>query len=273
MRSTVLMATLTIAALIATACGGQAAPPAPTNPPAQPNQPSAGGKNDLAGTSWAMTTLNGQPALKATAVTLNFIADKAAGSDGCNNYSTTYVADGSTIKLKEPIATTMMACADPIMKQATAYLQALGQAASYKATATQLTLADASGKELAVFAAQSNDLADTSWNVISYNNGKQAVVSVMGNTTLTAHFGADGNLSGSSGCNTYNATYETSGQNIKIGPPATTRMACEQAVMDQETQYLAALQTAATYKIDGTKLEMRTADGALAATFQKAAGQ
>jgi heat shock protein HslJ len=47
-------------------------------------------------------------------------------------------------------------------------------------------------------------------------------------------------------------------------------MACEQAVMDQEQQYLAALQSAATYRIDGSKLELRTADGALAADFARA---
>jgi heat shock protein HslJ len=38
--------------------------------------------------------------------------------------------------------------------------------------------------------------------------------------------------------------------------------------MDQETQYLAALQSAATYRIEGTGMELRTKDGALAADFQ-----
>jgi heat shock protein HslJ len=41
-------------------------------------------------------------------------------------------------------------------------------------------------------------------------------------------------------------------------------------VMEQEMQYLQALSTAATYRIDGSKMEFRTADGALAATFQRA---
>ena len=48
-------------------------------------------------------------------------------------------------------------------------------------------------------------------------------------------------------------------------------MACEDpaGIMDQEQQYLAALQTAATYQIEGNVLELRTADGALAADFNK----
>jgi len=163
-----------------------------------------------------------------------------------------------------------MACADPIMQQATAYQQALAKATTYKANAKQLTLYDASNKELAVFNAQSNDLAGTSWIVISYNNGKQAVVSVSAGTELTANFSTDGKLSGNSGCNTYTASYTTDGNKISIGPAAVTQKACEQAVMDQEQQYLAALATAATYRIDGNKLELRTADGALAAQFSKA---
>ncbi len=37
--------------------------------------------------------------------------------------------------------------------------------------------------------------------------------------------------------------------------------------MEQESQYLAALGTAATYRIEGERLELRTAEGALAADF------
>jgi heat shock protein HslJ len=40
-------------------------------------------------------------------------------------------------------------------------------------------------------------------------------------------------------------------------------------VMDPEAQYLAALESAATYQIEGTVLELRTQDGALAVDFSK----
>jgi heat shock protein HslJ len=266
MRNKGLMATLLMIALIAAACAPAAAPAVQ---PAQPKEQPVSGTNTLDGTSWMLVTLNGQAALKDTPVTLNFAAGKAAGSDGCNSYTGSYTADGTNIKFDQ-MASTMMACADPIMNQATAYMQALAKAATYKANAKQLTLFDAGGKELAVFNAQSNDLAGTSWIVTGYNNGKQAVVSVAIGTELTANFGTDGKLSGSAGCNNYTASYQTDGKKIAIGPAASTQKACEQAVMDQEQQYLAALSTAATYRIDGTKLELRTADGALAASFTRA---
>ena len=228
------------------------------------------GKDTLDGTSWTLTTLNGQPALKDTTVTLNFMAGKVVGSDGCNNYNGSYTADGTNIKFNQ-LASTMMACPEPIMKQATTYSRRWDRRPRTRPMPSSSRCHDASGKELAAFSAQSNDLTGTSWIVTGYNNGKQAVVSVAAGTELTANFGADGKLSGSAGCNNYMASYQTDGNKISIGPAASTKKACEQAVMDQETQYLAALSTAATYRIDGNKLELRTADGALAASFTKAA--
>ena len=44
-------------------------------------------------------------------------------------------------------------------------------------------------------------------------------------------------------------------------------------MMEQEQQYLKALQTAATARFEGERLELRTADGALAATLAKAPGR
>jgi len=265
------------AGLLLASCGGEpAATPTSTSGPsaqgAAAGQSGAGGA--LPGTSWSLTSLNGQPPVRGTTVTLNFGTDgRVSGNDGCNSYTTTYTSDATTVKINTPAAATLMACPAPVMDQATAYDKALGQAATYKIDGQQLTLNDSGGKELAVFAAQSSDLAGTSWNVIAYNNGKQAVVSVINGTTITANFGKDGNLSGSGGCNNYSATYTTDGKStISIGPAAATRKACAepQGVMEQEAAYLNALSTAATYRIDGNQMEMRTSDGAIAASFLKA---
>jgi heat shock protein HslJ len=86
------------------------------------------------------------------------------------------------------------------------------------------------------------------------------------NTEITAMF-ENGKLTGSAGCNTYNGTYTaTSGSSeneITIGPLATTRMACEGRVMDQETRYLSALEAAETYTISDTTLTIYYPGGAL----------
>ena len=49
-------------------------------------------------------------------------------------------------------------------------------------------------------------------------------------------------------------------------------MACAEpeGVMDQESRLVAALETAATYHVEGPSLEMRTADDAIAVRFSRA---
>ena len=225
----------------------------------------------LADTSWTLVSLDGQPAGSGTPVTIRFENGRIGGTDGCNSYSTAYTVNGAKLSIDKNIVATMMACPEPIMQRVAAYITALTQAAAYRIDGGQLTLSDASGKALATFTRQSSELGGTSWIVTGYNNGKQAVVSVVIGSDLTADFGADGNLSGSAGCNNYTAAYEVSGESIKIGPAASTRKACAEpaGVMEQEAQFLKALETAATYRLDGNQLELRTADGALAVTFAK----
>jgi heat shock protein HslJ len=85
-------------------------------------------------------------------------------------------------------------------------------------------------------------------------------------TEITAVF-EEGKVTGSAGCNTYNGTYTvTVGANedeIAIGPLATTRMACQQNIMDQETRYLGALEAAESYIIEDTTLTIYFPGGAL----------
>jgi heat shock protein HslJ len=72
-------------------------------------------------------------------------------------------------------------------------------------------------------------------------------------------------VSGNSGCNNYSGGYKTTGDQLKVGPLAGTQMFCDQpaGVMDQEQQYLAALQNAATFQIDGGTLTIRDANSAM----------
>jgi uncharacterized lipoprotein YbaY len=157
------------------------------------------------------------------------------------------------------------------MQQESAYLAGLQAAATYQMTGDSLVLLDAAGAELMTFAVNTPvELAGSAWRVIGYNNGNEAVVSVIIDTEMTATFGADGQVTGSAGCNNYFAGYELDGDSIAIGPAGATMMMCAEpeGIMEQEQQYLAALGTAATYRIDLDRLELRTADGALAADFE-----
>jgi heat shock protein HslJ len=226
----------------------------------------------LTGQVWALTSLAGKAPIKDTGITIQFSTDNTvSGSSGCNQYSGTYTASGSSLTINTPLASTMMMCAEPVMVQESAYQAALATVKAYSVSGDKLTLYGPNNTEIASYQAASQDLSGTSWNVIGYNNGKQAVVSVMAGTEMDIQFGKDGTVSGKSGCNTYNGPYTVTGNQIKIGPLASTMMACSDpaGIMDQEQQYLAALATAATYQIEGNVLELRTSDGALAADFNK----
>lgn len=203
-------------------------------------------------------------------VTALFAQDRVAGSGGCNRYTGTFTASGQKLTVQVG-GTTMMYCPpEELMAQEAEYLAALGRAASYKVSDNQLQVSGEDGAVLLTYAAlEAKPLAGTNWGLMTYNNGKGAVTSALAGTDITAVFGDGGNLSGSAGCNSYNANYEVDGLKISIGPAATTRMACAEpeGIMEQEAAYLAALQTAARYEITGDELVLLNGEGARAAEF------
>ena len=217
-------------------------------------------------------------ALAGTEITATFDEEgKLGGSSGCNNYSTAYEVSGNQMSISGPIASTMMMCPAPgVMEQEGEYLAALESVASYVIEAKQLTLYNAQGQAILTYVVREpTPLAGTQWDVIGYNNGKGGVVSVVIGTELNALFGEDGTLSGSAGCNNYNAGYEVDDASaaegeISIGPAASTRMFCgePEGTMDQEGLYLAALEMAEVFRIQGDRLQLRTAEGSLVADYQ-----
>jgi len=223
----------------------------------------------LTGKVWVLTALRGKA--PGTDITSEFKAGKVAGSSGCNQYSGTYTSSGNKIRVSSRLASTQKACARAIALQEAAFLKALPAARTYRTNGTKLTLFSAGGAAILTYQAQTQKLQGTSWTVLAYNNGKQAVVSVLDGTKLTAVFGKDGTIAGSSGCNDYHGPVKASAPKISMGPLASTRKFCADpdGVMDQESQYLAALETAATYRVQGSRMEMRATDGALVAQFQR----
>ena len=221
---------------------------------------------DLAGTNWVLSSLDGRLPLPGAVLTLQLAKDGAAtGSDGCNQFRTTYTQKDSSLTFKQPAASTLMACPEPVMKQSALYMDALAKTTTFMATERVLILFG--GNEiLATFVTESQGLADTAWDVINFNNGRGAVVSVLPETELTVLFGADGSVTGSAGCNEYVASHLAISNTIKISAPGTTLRFCAEpkGIMDQEFEFLNALESAATYNITGDVMQMRTADDQLA---------
>jgi heat shock protein HslJ len=225
----------------------------------------------LEGSSWVLTELNSQAALTDPLVTLSFKDGQLGGTDGCNHYGGSYTTQGSQLTIGKDIFSTMMACEEGIMQQASAYIGALTNAVQYEISGKSLKLIDGNGAVLAVFNAQSQDLAGTSWIVTGFNNGAEAVVSPLLDTEITLSFDADGKVSGKV-CNSFFGSVETTSGTIKISEMGRTEMFCvePQGIMEQEDQFLSALTAAATYRVDGNHLEMRTSGDAIAVSLTKA---
>jgi heat shock protein HslJ len=224
---------------------------------------------ELDGTLWTLSSLPGHSLVTGATPTLRFEGGRVSGTDGCNRYTAPYTAKGSVLQIGPRPASTMMACPPATMKQADAFVDALTRARAYRITGEQLQLLADDGAVLATFAAQSQSLVGTSWRVSGYNNGRQAVVSVLAGTSLTLAFANDGNVGGSGGCNRYMATYTSQGQKLALGPVAATRKMCTtpDGVMEQEQQFFKALETVATARLEGDRLELRTAEDQLAVTL------
>jgi heat shock protein HslJ len=230
--------------------------------PAAQAQPAVG----LAGTNWVLSSLDGDLPLPDTTATLQFGADgTVSGSDGCNQFSSTYAQEGSSLTIAQPAASTMMACQADVMSQAEAYMAALARTTTFSANQRQLTLQEGN-QIVATFTAISQDLAGTSWQVTAYNNGRDAAVSPIVGTDITVDFGDDARVTGNAGCNDFFASFSTGDNTITIGPVATTFKFCAEppGVMEQEAEFLAALASAATYSIQGNLLETRRDDDQLA---------
>ncbi len=102
-----------------------------------------------------------------------------------------------------------------------------------------------------------NPLAGTTWQLQTTQvNGV-----VPAEVKVTAYFGADGSLSGNSGCNSYNTSYTVNGQAISIQMPLTTGALCGDPADGVEQVYLSLLPQAASFEISGNQLIIRNSGG------------
>jgi heat shock protein HslJ len=264
MKTKYMILLIAVAILLLAACQGAA------TPTAQPTEVPAGSTDQsLTGPVWKWTTTQMNDGSKTIPddpnnYLIQFQADGTVSiTADCNQVMGTYTVDANQVTIT-PGASTLVAC--PEGSLADAYLKQLGNVGSYFFQGENLVLEIKMDSGSMIFApSAAAGLPGTSWSVVNYNNGKEAVVSVLAGTEISLDFGTDGTLSGKAGCNNYNGGFEVDGAALKVGALASTMMACEspEGVMDQEQQYLAALQNSATYEIAGNTLTIRDASGAM----------
>ncbi len=101
-----------------------------------------------------------------------------------------------------------------------------------------------------------------------------SLISMDGEATLQGHpvtLYFRGETGGSAGCNSYGGKYEVDGNSLRFPEGiSSTAMACaSEDAMNQETEFLRALQQTETYRIAGDRLELMDARGQLILVFEK----
>jgi heat shock protein HslJ/photosystem II stability/assembly factor-like uncharacterized protein len=115
-----------------------------------------------------------------------------------------------------------------------------------------------------------DSLANTQWMLESF--GPQgAETPVIEGSTITLEFDATGQAGGSGGCNSYGSEYTVEGNTITFGLVNSTLRACvDEAVTQQEAQYLAALQSAGSFELTADRLTIFYEGGEGALNFSAA---
>lgn len=217
----------------------------------------------IEGQAWRLASLPGHDLGVLGAgqyLTARFEAGRVSGFSGCNRFMGSYTVDRDQLTLGQ-LAGTMMACPDAAMAIEAAFKGSLAGTLRYAILDDRLTLTPVSGAPLVFDLEPKPVLEGVKWEVTGFNNGRQAVVSAVLGTKLTLSF-KDGTLSGSSGCNTFRASYKAEENRIVVGPAMATRKMCSgKGVMEQERQFLVALETAVKWDISRGMLDMHRADG------------
>jgi heat shock protein HslJ len=243
----------------------------------------AANRASLEGTQWKLVSLgpldNPQPPVPGADYTARFVRQTEApsgvivGGTGCNDYHAVYAANLNEIKINPPLRTENPDCAPGLSEQEQMYFMALNAASSYRILGDSLKIPYSQGQVLNFVAVPPVVSASEGAGPLAGLNGTQWWLTSIDTSTVipgsevTAEFainddGASGTISGSAGCNTYNA--EIVGV-FQVGPPVTTKMACGNppGVMDQETTYLAALARASSFTLAGGQLLIDTELGML----------
>lgn len=80
--------------------------------------------SDLSGTSWVITHVGNLELVESPPATIRFTAGQLSGATGCNRFTGSYALNTTVLTLGQ-LATTRMACAEPMMTQENLLLAAL----------------------------------------------------------------------------------------------------------------------------------------------------
>ena len=101
-----------------------------------------GGGADLAGSTYTSTEVRGHDLVEGSQVTLTFDDGRISANAGCNTMNGAATWEGETLEVEGPLASTMMACEEPLMEQDTWLSDFLTSSPDLAVEGDELTLGD-----------------------------------------------------------------------------------------------------------------------------------
>lgn len=245
-RSAVPVALL--ATLLLAACGDGTSDADPSN-------------SDLASRTFIgdNVAVDGEPLrlVKGSQLRLSFDSDAIGASGGCNSMSGAATWKDNTLRIADgSLATTEMACDQPLMDQDTWFAKILTESPTMTKDGDNLTLV--SGSTVIVLTDEDVAIPDaaltqTLWTLESITTG-DTVGTVPAGARATLEFKQDGTVRANLGCNTGRGDYTASDTSISFGPLATTRRTCDPPASEVDEAVRGVLSGEVEVSIDGTRL-------------------
>lgn len=229
----------------------------------------------LPGTAWQLVSMDGQPPLEGSLLTLAFHDEqRASGYAGCRDYVFGYEADEDGLDL---VAVAVMGdgCgSEERLRQEGEYTTMLGWSKRFRLEDGRLELHTVRGEVLTYEPlpdAAQPELEGPTWSLLAFLEPNPAggrlgpallPSDLLSGTAMTATF-LDGQVSGTAGCNQYGGSYRLDGTGLVISDLFQTEMACldPEGVMAQEQRYLDVLRQVTAAQVYGTRLWLETPDG------------
>lgn len=240
--------TLTAAAMLVplmAACGSEKA---------DSGSGSVGAGKQVTGVRWSVDSVTADGRTQKAPAGAHVTIDKgrAEGSFGCNNFSAAATVDGDRVRLGRTMATEM-ACENKPMAFEKSLARAFsGQELKAKVDDDRLTLTTGRGDTVHLTEAEDAPLAGTRWTVTAPEADGRAHLTIDEKK---------GTVSGSLGCNKVNAKATVRDGYITLGPPATTRMMCEDSLMTVEKTLLRLFDGKLKYGVDQQTLTLTSGNG------------
>ena len=238
--------------------------------------PGAQPAENVAGRQFLSTrvTENGElrPLVEGTQLRLTFEETRLSANAGCNTMNGGYTITAGQLLVGD-LATTMMACAQPLMTQDQWLAAFLNSRPIIRVAGSDMTLA-ADGTIINLVdrevAEPDQALVGTLWMLESVTTN-DAVTSYNVDPAPRLVLAPGGNVTFSTGCNDGFGTYTSTDTQITFSGLGTTRKACEPDLMTLESQILTVLDSGPVdYTIDGSTLTLTAGDNGL--TYKAIAG-